>query len=92
MKLIPIFSMMLAAHLCHAECVLNAKSKVSFQVIDSHTIMLTGGLGKGIIIKTFAFLTSVSKVTVLKDDFCDYESAVLYVDGEVIDVQQVKSF
>jgi hypothetical protein len=75
----------------NADCALNAKSKTSFVVLDSHTIILKGGFGKDILIKSFAFFHSSSDVTVLKDDFCDFESNVLYVDGETIDVQQVKN-
>jgi hypothetical protein len=74
----------------NADCVIGAKMKISFTVLDTHTVMLRGGGGKDILIKTFSFLYSSSQVTVLKDSFCDYESAVLYVDGEVIDAQQVK--
>lgn len=73
-----------------AGCVLNAKSKTSYVVLDSHTILLKGGIGNDILIKSFAFFYPSSQVTVLKDSFCDYESAVLYVDGEVVDVQKVE--
>lgn len=72
------------------DCILNAKSKTSYVILDSHTILLKGGIGKDILIKSFAFFYATSQVTVLKDSFCDYESAVLYVDGQVIDAQQVK--
>jgi hypothetical protein len=75
----------------HADCILNAKSKTSYVVLDSHAIILKGGIGKDILIKSFAFFYSSSQVTVLKDSFCDYENAVLYVDGELVDAQQVKS-
>ena len=75
----------------NADCVIGAKSKTNFQIIDSHTILLSGGIGKNIIIKTFSYFTNNSTVTVLKDSFCDYENAVLYVDGDVVDAQQVKS-
>jgi hypothetical protein len=74
----------------NADCVLNAKSKTSYMVLDSHTILLKGGIGKDILIKSFAFFYSTSQVTVLKDNFCDFESSVLYVDGQVVDAQQVK--
>ncbi len=33
---------------------------------------------------------SSSDIQILKDDFCDYESAVMYIDGEVCDANQVK--
>jgi hypothetical protein len=72
-----------------ADCVINAKSKTKFTVLDSHTILLSGGIGPDIIIKTYAFLSSSSSVTVLKDSFCSFESAVLYVDGATVDANQV---
>lgn len=75
----------------YAGCVISAKSKTSFTVLDSHTIVLTGGVGNNILIRTFSFIYSSSTVTVLKDDFCDFDSAVLYIDGEVADVQRVET-
>lgn len=73
-----------------ADCIMNAKSATKFQILDNHTILLSGGLSGAILIKSFAFFQVTSQVSVLKDDFCDFESSVLYVDGEVIDAQQVK--
>ena len=73
----------------NADCVISAKSKRSYVVLDSHTIMLKNGIGADIIIKSFAFFNTASQLTVLKDSFCSFENAVLYVDGEVVDVQQV---
>ena len=76
------------ANAAHADCVVGAKMALSYVVLDSHTIILK--VSNGILIKSFHFFNTVSSVSVLKDSFCDYESAVLYVDGEVVDVQQVK--
>lgn len=73
-----------------ADCVYGAKAKTSFRVLDSHTILLEGGYGSDILIKTYAYLNRFSEVTVLKDSFCSFESAVLYVDGEVVDANQVE--
>lgn len=73
-----------------ADCVFGAKDKTSFIVLDSHTILLQGGIGADIMIKTYSFLTRHSDVLVLKDSFCSYESAVLYVDGETADANQVE--
>lgn len=74
----------------YADCVYGAKSKNKFIVLDSHTVILKGGFGKDILIKTFAFIYGSSSLTILKDDFCSYESAVLYVDGQIADVNEVK--
>jgi hypothetical protein len=69
--------------------VVGAKLATSYVVLDSHTIILKGS-GNGILIKSFSFFNTASNGSILKDSFCDFESAVLYVDGEVVDVQQVK--
>jgi hypothetical protein len=73
-----------------AECVIGARNSTAFRVLDSHTLVLSGGPSGAILIKSFAFFTTSSSVSVLKDDFCDFDSNVLYVDGEAVDVQQVK--
>ena len=72
-----------------ADCVYGAKDKTSFQVLDGNTLMLKGGYGSNIIIKTYSYFYSSSNVQVLKDSFCSYDSAVLYIDGEVVNAQQV---
>jgi hypothetical protein len=72
-----------------ADCVYGAKNKTSFVVLDSHSILLKGGLGSDVVIKTFSFIYATSTVSVLKDDFCSFDNAVLYVDGDVVDVSQV---
>jgi hypothetical protein len=73
----------------YADCVYGAKDKTKYTVIDSHTIILQGGYGSEILIKTYAFINRNSEITVLKDNFCSFESAVLYIDGEVVDANQV---
>lgn len=87
-KLVAFF-LLIATCSAYADCVINAQMKQSYVVLDTHTIMLKGGVGNDIIIKTFAFINSSSQVTVLKDSFCSYENAVLYINGEVVDAQQV---
>lgn len=83
-----IFFLTLSAQ-SFADCVYGAKDKSKFTVLDSHTIILQGGSGSDIIIKTYSFIHRSSSITVLKDSFCSYESAVLYIDGEVADANQV---
>ncbi len=73
----------------HADCVINARSKTKVTIVDSHTIILSGGIGPDIMIKSWAFFNRFSEITVLKDSFCSYESDVLLVDGQVEDVNQV---
>jgi hypothetical protein len=72
-----------------ADCVHSAKFKVKFIVLDSHTIILQDGPGPDIIIKTYSFINRSSSITVLKDSFCSYDNAVLYIDGQVVDANQV---
>ncbi|MFM0236187.1 hypothetical protein [Paraburkholderia sediminicola] len=72
-----------------ADCVIGAKSKTTFSVLDSHTVILKGGYGPSIIVKTLSFVHTSSSLTVLKDDFCSSENAVLYIDGDVADAGQV---
>ena len=74
-----------------ADCVYGAKDKTSFVVLDNNSIILKGGYGSDILIKTYCYIYSTSKVQVLKDDFCDYDNSVLYIDGEICDVNQVKN-
>jgi hypothetical protein len=71
-----------------ADCIYGAKDSRSFQVIDSNTLILKGY--KNILVKTFCFIYPSSNITVLKDSFCDYDSSVLYIDGEVCDTNEVR--
>ena len=87
-KIICIFLLTLSTA-SFADCVYSAKDKSKFTVLDNHTIILQGGPGPDIIIKTYSFINRASSITVLKDSFCSYESAVLYIDGEVADAKQV---
>ena len=64
-----------------ADCVIGAKSKTYYTRLDAHTIVLSGGYGGNILIKTFGFIYPTSDVVILKDVFCSYEDAVLYIDG-----------
>jgi hypothetical protein len=72
----------------YAGCAYNAKMSNQFKVLDNHTILLSGS-GRDILIKSFTFFNFTSQVTILKDNFCDFESNVLYVDGQTVDIQQV---
>jgi hypothetical protein len=90
MKVILVLILMALSITSKADCVYGAKSKMSFVILDAHTILLKNGPGKDILIKSFSFFYTSSSVTVLKDSFCDYESAVLYIDGQLVDAQEVK--
>ncbi len=85
-----LFSLFLAFGHLGADCVYGAKDKASFVVLDSNSVVLNGGYGSDILIKTYCYIYSSSDIQILKDDFCDYESAVMYIDGKVCDVNQIK--
>ncbi|QFR42875.1 hypothetical protein [Sulfurimonas xiamenensis] len=85
-----LFSLLLVFGQLGADCVYGAKDKTNFVVLDSNSIVLKGGYGSDILIKTYCYIYSSSDVQILKDDFCDYESAIMYIDGEVCDANQVK--
>lgn len=86
---IALLALLSFCSIAYADCVYGAKSKSSYVVLDSKTIMLTGGFGSDIIIKTYSYITRYSSISVLKDSFCSYENSVLYVDGNVVDASQV---
>lgn len=90
LSLVGVLLLFAAPFHAQADCVLSAKSATSYQLLDNHTILLSGGIAGSILIKSFAFFSPGSQVTVLKDNFCDFENAVLYVNGETVDAQQVK--
>lgn len=75
----------------NADCVSGAKSARGFSIVGSNTIILTGVPGGNILLKTFHFFYAGDSITVLKDAFCSFELSVLYVDGEVVDVNEVRT-
>lgn len=75
-----------------ADCVYDAKSKESFKILETGwgaTIYFTGGYGPDFIIKISGSIYSADEILILKDDFCSYESNVIYIDGEVYDITSV---
>ena len=93
MKKLLIFILLLLSITTNSfgDCVWGAKDKTYFTFVNNHTIILKGGLGSDILIKTYCTILRNSNIQVLKDNFCSYESSVLYIDGEVCDVNQVES-
>jgi len=87
--IITLISIMFFSSIAFSDCVFGAKNKTKFTVLDSHRIILTGGFGSDILIKTYCFIGNSSSVSVLKDSFCSYESAVLYIDGQECDANNV---
>jgi hypothetical protein len=85
-----MLSLALPAANSYAECVAGTKSKTTFRVIDGHNILLSGGYGPEIFIKTFDYFNQYSRVEILMDSFCDYQTGVLYIDGRIVNVNEVK--
>lgn len=73
-----------------ADCIYGAKTKTNFSMIDSHTAILKGGVGPDLLIKTMDFIYSGSSILVLKDSFCDYDDSAIYIDGNTINLTQVR--
>lgn len=90
MKKSLITALLLTSAGAHAECVLGQSTATGFRVLDPHTFVLMGGVAGYTMIRTFAFLQPSSNVAVAKDSFCDFESGTLVVDGQRIDIQEVK--
>jgi hypothetical protein len=87
-SILATFALTLTAH---ADCVSSARSYMSFRVISSDTLVLTNGPGPDIQVQVWgAFLTSTSRVRVIRDSFCSFDKAVLLIDGHIIDVREVK--
>ena len=76
-----------------ADCVWDAKEKTTYQVISTGyggKILFSGGYGKDFIVQVDGYITKyIGSVVILKDDFCSWESDVLYIDDEVFDVKSV---
>lgn len=85
-----IYSIFFISQNVFADCVYNAKSKTSYIILNNHTIILKGGWGDDVLIKSYSFFYKSSEISILKDSFCSYDNSVLYVDDEIIDVTEVK--
>ena len=83
---------LLSFNMVFADCVYSAKEKTSFQILTTGwgaKIFFSGGYGTNFIIELSGSIYSIDELVILKDDFCSYESNVLYIDGEVYDVKSV---
>lgn len=84
--LIPYFS--------SADCVYGAKDKTTYQILSTGyggKILFSGGYGDDFIVEVEGYLIKhVDSVVILKDDFCSWDSGVLYIDEEVFGVKSVE--
>ncbi len=91
MKFLLALAVMLLSFSSIADCVWSATASYSYKVINGSTLVLILGDDGNILIKSDSiFFTSGQQISVLKDAFCDYEQSVLRVDGQVVDVAEVR--
>jgi hypothetical protein len=79
----------LPSSLANADCVFLAQAKHDIVLLDRHTVLLTGGIGADVILKTFVGIDRRSEISVLRDSFCSFAPSVLLVDGELVSVGRV---
>lgn len=63
MKLFLVISLF-STSILMADCVYGAKDKNKYTRLDSHTVVLQGGYGNGILIKTYCSIYGSSEVQV----------------------------
>jgi len=94
MKKILFICILLIPFFTKADCVWDAKEKTTYQVLSTGyggKILFSGGYGKNFIIEVDGYITKyIESVVILKDDFCSWDSDVLYIDDEVFDVKSVE--
>ena len=77
-----------------ADCVYGAKDKSSYKIVDTGygaKLYFSGGYGSDFIIELDGsiYSTYISEIYFIKDDFCNWESDVIVIDGEVFGVKSV---
>lgn len=75
-----------------ANCIKHAKSATSYQIIDSHTILFTGGTNGEFLVKTLPFdAYPPPSVGITKDTLCTGDSILINLNFmPVLDVSPVK--
>ena len=73
----------------NADCALNAQSRESVTVLDRHTILLSGGRGPDILVRTLAAVNRRAAIAVVRNNFCSFALDVLVVDNEFVGVGRV---
>ena len=94
MKKILFICILLIPFFTKADCVWDAKVKTTYQVLSTGyggKILFSGGYGDDFIAEVDGYITKyIQSVVILKDDFCSWDSDVLYIDDEVLDVKSVE--
>ena len=73
----------------NADCVAHAQNRDRIEVLDRHTLLLSGRLGPDILVRTFATIKRRSTITIVRNSFCSFATDVLIVDGNLIGVGRV---
>ena len=92
-KILFIF-ILLIPYFMSADCVYGAKDKTTFQVLKSGyggKILFSGGYADDFIVEIEGYIPEyIDSVVFLKDEFCSWDSDVIYIDEEVFDVKSVE--
>ena len=73
----------------NADCAINAQGRDSVTVLDRRTILLSGGHGPDILIRTLAAVNRRASIAVARNNFCSFALDVLVVDDELVGVGRV---
>ncbi len=78
----------------YADCVWDVKDKAEYKVINTGygaKILFSGGYGDDFVIEIegYVYSETLDEIYFIKDDFCDWESDVIVIEGEVFGVKSV---
>lgn len=82
-------ALLLASCAASATCVVSQSSAQYVRVLDSTTLVLYGGAAGHTLIKTLTPILPGAQFSVAKDNFCDFDNAAIYMDGQPVTIQQV---
>ena len=94
MKKIILTILLFISYCSDADCVYGAKDKESFRFLETGygaKIYFSGGYSNDFVIEISGSIynTYIDEIYFIKDDFCDYESDVIVIDGTVYDILSV---
>jgi hypothetical protein len=93
-KVFTIIFFLFLPFITYADCVRGAKDKTEYKVINTGygaEILFSGGYGADFIIELDGsiYYETLDEIYFIKDDFCDWDSDVIVIDGEVFGVKTV---
>lgn len=94
MKKILLLILILLPITIKADCIWGAKDKTEYKVINTGygaEIYFSGGYGYDFIIELDGaiYYETLDEIYFIKDDFCDWDSDVIVIEGEVFGVKSV---